>query len=368
MAKTIRNQSTVTLDEHVRIEAEESRARLNEAQAAHTKWKQESSTAKDQRQGIETSWRNGAEEFCADDLVRARAEEERAVALFAAAERAVKRARRNLVNDDTTLAQALSVVVTKAVGLEPVVTPRAPQEPPRTLPALYIVQDQSGEFDFTSGAVSGNVTLLLFRNDIHRSLDAGEIERVADRATDRTYIRATPQASMSADGITTDEVTVEVKVAFPKVPLIASAPADMTLRTYAGGLAGQVSMASQRHDAPAVGVHVGTSGDASRTRSSVIGKVIDSRTLASEVDAQGIRTTTVEIAIAGAPQDKQVTYEEIAAHLTSTLSTLGGSMAYGVGRVESVSNVRITPLASEWGGYGRVGAVTLTCLSASPTA
>lgn len=359
---TIKKTSTPaiqTLQGIAKAEAKLSQDAYAEAKVLYREREQALASADDNVARIHSFWNKGDDTFRADDMVQAKATVDRAKALFGASERDVKRTQRALINLDLHLAEAIAEGIEKAVGVKPILTAIAPSEAPGDLPVLYLLQPKAASIA-ESGLVKGEAEIVYFHTQVHRTLDAQQIEVTADRLDQR--VQAREVFSEVSDGIIRDSLNLIVHRAYGVVPRIAGVPTSDTAKSCAHTFAARMSERAQRYDGPTQGVSIGN-GDSSARRVTVRGEGLDGTVLSTNV-SEGIRTTRVNIAFGGVrDRDQGVTYEEIKNHLMNAAEAQVGQVIGNLGRIESVTNVEITPWDSAYGTFGRVLTATVTAVS-----
>jgi hypothetical protein len=267
------------------------------------------------------------------DLGTAHDEVERVGYLLTAAEGQVMRARRALVNDDTTLAELFADVLAETFdGLVPVKVTGVPTEarPSDDGSAVaWIVQDKpTGK---GGGVLSGVLDVVFHRPRLFAPLDAQEL---ASRCRSRGYTVQTHQVGqVSTDEGWRDSMRLTVERAFHSMPELSSAPTDDAVRDFARTVNGDLgqSVASNRP--------TGISSDdvaGSRSWAELIGCSVTASTLAQDGSVQ----LTVETVSKVKPGPGLVTgYAN--QRVRQTIAGQVQRMVDGVGRVMSAEPVSI---------------------------
>lgn len=257
-----------------------------------------------------------------------------------AAEARVKRAKRNLINEDVTIATALATAI-RALDVFPGYTITPTAEAPRTLPAtvevptLYVVQTQASTRDLISGRVSGLLSLRLHRPKWGNRLDVDDLPDVLVR--EQVYVDTHAVMTRGDAGVCEDETQVSVRGVWPLLPVITRPTGDVRFGPILAGLAAEQAGRGFKGD-PKGTVYDGLSSTSARGRA-VTGQG-ESRILSAS-GKNGERRTAVETTMAfrsAVVGGAQIT-EAVSAHL----ATLTGTCWEGLGRVVSVD--RIAPVA-----------------------
>ncbi|MBF4162594.1 hypothetical protein [Nocardioides acrostichi] len=139
--------------------------------------------AEDRLADIEGSWRRGEDEYNTTQHSEAVSAVKRAELRKAGAKRAIGDAQRRLLSTDVRLASALTGalgIVLPGVTIVPTFVVPKDAAKASDLPVCLIVQSKETELR-KNGTVAGHVEVVYFRDNIHRPLDAREVERACDR-------------------------------------------------------------------------------------------------------------------------------------------------------------------------------------------
>jgi hypothetical protein len=301
-------------------EAAASRKRLDEAKALAEQDEQAHREADERLRAVLSSRTSTG-----DDLAAAEAAlrlTERRMSESAAAVAAASRA---LVNSETDLAEALVPFVADVVGLTPGVQAFVPLSP-LPAPSVLLVQRTASRLDPRSGTLSGEVEVLLFREQFHRDLDAAAFERHAERHGG-PQVNARPYGATEQDGTLVETVRLVVAGAFPRVPVVAPGHETSGLHNLAADL---VQGVTSRLDRVALDT---------------------SRAVVSDSVSGGTRTVAVEVAVLGFPTttgSSSVTFygdtvrndrslDEIRDEIERAALALEDKAVGGLGRVASVT-------------------------------
>lgn len=163
-----------------------SRADLEEATRALRDARLTLADAEEAEATLLSKRRAGDKSVTALDLATARAEMELLSLDIEGAEARLRKAERNLVNDDTSLADAIASAlrgVPNLHGVEIVTTTETPKvSDTLAAPVLYLVQAKAAKPDTISGRVAGEVEMVLARPAWARPLDGDDLADVLNAA------------------------------------------------------------------------------------------------------------------------------------------------------------------------------------------
>lgn len=276
------------------------------------------------------------------DLASAKSDVDLAEIRQSEATSAVQRAERGLVNTETVLAETLVAVVQDVTRVTPTVATGRPSEVPADLPAVFIVQAKPSKADTLNGTISGSVEVIFYRSEVHRALDDARLGVLADRSGLRLDVR--PQGNRDDNGVIVEAVRLDVRSARAPLPVIRRAPGDEWRVThFATAVAGDVRHSMQLHDAPLVGVRLG-SGDASVQQSTVNVTTETPSEVSDKVDTDGVRHRVVEIAVTAQPGQGNVwNSDQMRDKMIHAIEAQHGTCASGLGRVSSVNVLSVEP-------------------------
>lgn len=186
---------------------------------------------------------NGDDGPTAVELGTVRHEVDRAALLVQAAEGAVTRAERGLINDDTLLAVLFADVLGENFGgLVPVKVTGLPTEAQPNgdgTPVVWIVQEKPTTK--TGGIISGLLDIVFYRPHLFAPLNSGAVEAQCQQ---RGYAVQAHQVSQSpsGDGLR-DSLRLRVHRASQPVPELAITPTDAAVHDFARDVNGTLMQA-----------------------------------------------------------------------------------------------------------------------------
>jgi hypothetical protein len=213
--------------------AEESRRAVTAAQQTLATWREKNRQAAEAAEELLSRLAAGDDTPTAADLSLTEYEMKRTGLLVQAAEVAVKRAQRALINDDTELAELLRGVLAGIYGNGvPIFVTGVPADAkvdPAGQPVLYVIQPEP---TITRGGVlSGLVEVVFYRPHLFSPLDAVRVDE-ACRALG--FFVQTHQLGKSTEGdLNRDALRLTVNRAFHPVPVLSAEPSDEAVHEFA---------------------------------------------------------------------------------------------------------------------------------------
>lgn len=245
----------------------------------------------------------------------------------------LRAAERNLVNDDTSLADVISPVLAAMptlVGVEVVSTTETPLTPGDiSAPVLHLLQHKAAKPDPISGRVSGEVEIIYFRPTWGKPLpDADDITDALNRA--QVYSDAFSAGTRKSGSHREDRARIGVRGAWPTGLPIISRPngANMFAQTLAGRIATHTSQG--RRGLPAQAREGGLGSTTALTQAVAGQGAVLSE---SSTEGNGKRTTTVTVDLAF--RSGTVGNSTIASEAGDYLRSLAGRCEEGLGRITS---------------------------------
>lgn len=163
-----------------------------------------------------TRLQRGDDTVTAEDLLRARAEVERYSLLLPAAEKALTRAERGLLSDDTSLADLVVPTVSTVVGMNAVAVNQFPDNV--EAPFLAVVQTRHTKRDALTGYMSGSVEVVLTRSQMHRCLERDlMVKALEDKAW---KVAASQVESVETGRVHVDRLTITIERGIEALPVI----------------------------------------------------------------------------------------------------------------------------------------------------
>lgn len=277
--------------------------------------------------------RAGDKSATASDLATARAAVSFAEDDLAHAEGRLRTATRNLINDDTSLADAISPVLAALPTLACVEVVSVTETPdlPDTVsaPVLYLVQPAARKSDPISGRVSGEVEVIYARPAWGQPLpDADDLAAALNRA--QVYSDGFGMGSSEVGGHWEDRARIGVRGAWPiGLPVISSPNgAHVFAQTLAGRIATHASRG--RRGVPTQ-AREGGLGSTTALANAVAGQgAVLSET---STESKGTRTTAVVADLA--LRSGTVGNSTIAEDAREYLHALVGQCEAGLGRITS---------------------------------
>lgn len=346
--------------EKITQQAEQARQNLATARTAESRRKVEWAEAEASVAAIEAKWTRGDESIPASALTAARDAATRAASLLAAATHEVKKAARDLINDDPALAAAVVHALGGKFNGVPVhaitVQPSTPKV--KDLPVAYVVHTKVG------GALAGEVEFVLFGPEFMGKPDAADlVERLRKGGTftDR-YDR--PRFTHTAHGAVHEYRTaLQVTSARPELPHWpdAGAGAKDAGKALAQSLGEFIHTATTAERGVQYPVRVDwrPSGDGTVGRSKASGVGLTDTALILDLDFRALGLTT-RTSVAAA---------EVRNDVARTVTHLASQWAQSGGWAPHVQSIKVTqtdagaghmiPTKVEFGLRSRDNALTL---------
>lgn len=278
----------------------------------------------------------GDESISATDLMTADAEVERLSIVLDGAEKTLALAvtRQGFTPD---LGHALSDQVSKILGVPVSVVTNAPASPPTDLPAAILIQHKKHRLDVHGGSISGDVVIHYFRTALHLPLSE---RRLAPLFGAQAHGSMWEQGERTLPGgVIADAVRLSVTT-FEAIPTIAGEPEEWRIAWFTQAMAG-IASEPVFGDRPS-GVRIG-SGDASDTKSSIVGTCLRHRVLSSGT-ASGQRRMTLEVSLRLMPTERRWTADAINSRAKRTVEHFRGTVQAGLGRFETAELKSLDPV------------------------
>jgi hypothetical protein len=303
-----------------------SRDALAEAKAAVDARRSALASAEEKVQEIELAWNRGDETLTAADLMAAQADVTRCGGLLAAAHNEVRRAERNLINDDAGLAETVLPALDKILPGVPVeVHTVKPETAPETLPVLRVMQTKESVRDKIGGYMSGDLEVVGYFPTWTAGVSLLDSEELTNALTDsgvRMHELGVRTQIEKTGGAVLHRASVPVRFATEAVPVIGGNPNHNNVSYFAQALAGEVRQSSWRYT-------TGAFGFSSKAENHEVTKV--------SVDDKGVRRIEARFTVTTKPVgvSNADTRNDAAKAAQRVLSDLGGRFATGLGRVET---------------------------------
>jgi len=276
---------------------------------------------------IEAEWASGDDSTSADDYEGAKAVLTRAQALLEGARVQVSRLRRQQINLDLRVADALVRVVEQGLKGRVPVEVRAGRQVPLEGDVPRVVLTQQEPTIDVGGIVRGEVELYYLRDDLHSPFPVAELESAAE--ANGFTIQVTRQQFgrvESRNGLSRDDLLIKVARAFAHTPTIEETPDDEVAKEWGSSLAKGLAYRVARNDEPVRYFSEATPDSTGYCRTAKV-------TSCSVVD--NIRTTVVEAEISVRPHLRDLDPGRI---LTQELERQIGLSHRGLGRMTELSH------------------------------
>jgi hypothetical protein len=331
---TINTKTTTTLAERIAV----SRAELDAATLAAREATEALEVATEAVATLRQNRRAGDKTATASDLATARAAVSFAEDDLTHAEARLSKATRNLINDDTSLADVIAPVLASLpslTGVEVLSVTETPDLPDTvSAPVLYLVQRTARKSDPISGRISGEVQVIYARPAWGQPLpDADDLADALNRA--QVWSDGFGMGTRDVRGHWEDHARIGVRGAWPAGLPVISSPngANVFAQTLAGRIADRASRG--RRGLPMGARYDGGLGSTSALVNAVKGQgaVLSE----SSTESNSKRTTTVVADLA--LWSPSVGNSTIASEGAAFLQDLVGGCEAGLGRVETAELV-----------------------------
>jgi hypothetical protein len=310
---------------------------LADAKSLFTQRVEEQEQAEREAESLRNRLSAGDDSVTAEELNRADREVERTALLAKAAKREMQRAERTKPFAPD-LAEMLAPSLSEALGVPVHVCETFPSELPDSdsLPVAYVRQPKASKHDAIEGTVAGEVEVAFYRTKLHREVRTDAME--AKLAHAQAFARVDNLGEYAESGdVVSDRVHVEVGSAFLAEPALGE-PQSWRVGRFAQTVASEAAQ-DRFLSRTEAGVRTDGSGDASALLSSIRGYV-DSHRLANVQEANGKRTTEVEVSFtvgAVGPRAGDWTGEALTSQAREAVEKQAGRAAAGLGRIESAT-------------------------------
>lgn len=304
---------------------------------------------------IEASFNAGDATLPAASLLNARAEEEKANMLFAAAKSALARATANPANTSKALALITLPWVQTALNDSeiPVYATYAKLSAigkPDSVPCALVQQPDKEKAQ--GGAMSGVVVVTLYRKGRHSRFDAVALQKAAQ--ANGCDVEAAVHTQDDEAGNYADTCRINVRYASATEPVLAADPAESAADRFSQGFAAELADRTKSSTDGPVRFNPGA-----RVYSSVTTEISDvSGNLVSvKTDADGSRITTVRVSLTHRSTNIRAAGVPVGTHVAQQLAATVGAFKPSLGRCISADVVATDARPSTDGDASRMSTI-----------